>query len=74
MMTLDLAPKVQKALDEAGIRGKVQAEQTPVPGVVRLTGQVPAEDERLRADQIARSVDEVLDVMDEIKIGTGRGR
>ena len=69
MEPIDLAMSVRRVLESAGIAGRVQVETTPVPGVLRLTGQVVSEDERLRADQAARGVDGVLDVMDEITLG-----
>ena len=72
MGELDLAARVHDALQEAGIGGKVSVEQTTIPGVVKLIGRVVSEDERLRADQAARSLDDVLDVIDEIALGASR--
>jgi osmotically-inducible protein OsmY len=67
-----LLEAVEKALQGAGIAGKVQVEKTPISGVVRLLGQVVSEDERLRADEAARGVEGVLDVIDEISITSRR--
>lgn len=65
----DLVANAQAAIDEARIAGRVTVELSPVPGVVRLLGQVVSEVERLRADQAARSAEGVMDVIDDITLG-----
>ncbi len=65
----DLVANAQKAVDDAKIAGRVTVTLSPVPGVVRLQGQVVSEGDRLRADQAARSAEGVMDVIDDIILG-----
>jgi len=75
MSDVELTALVQKAVDDAGVGGRVKVEPTSVPGMVKLIGEVVSEDDRLKADQAARSVEGVVEVMDEIGIGrAGIGR
>ena len=69
----ELSSAVQCALDGTGIGGHVRSEPSSTPGVVRLVGRVVSEDDRLKADQVARSVEDVVDVIDEIVL-SGRER
>ena len=69
MMNLDLSAAIRQVLADAAIEGRVKVETTGAPGVFRLVGEVFSEEEKLRADQTVRSVDGVLDVMDEISVG-----
>jgi len=74
MENADLVSAVQRALDQAGIGGRVTVQSARVPGVVKLLGNVVSEEDRLRADETARSVEDVMDVLDEITLGASRLR
>jgi osmotically-inducible protein OsmY len=63
----DVADAVQKSLKDAGYKD-VSVSQDRDKGVVKLTGSVPAEQDKARAEQIARSLAAGQVVADEIAV------
>jgi hyperosmotically inducible periplasmic protein len=65
--TPDVAANIRQSIDQAGIKN-VSVEQDKTKGIVTLNGRVPADADKARADQIARSVAQGEVVANQIEV------
>src|SRR5438445_13818278 len=63
----DVAGNVRRSIEQAGIKN-VSVDQDRTKGVVTLNGRVPAEGDKARADQIARSLAQGQVVANQIEV------
>src|SRR5258706_1133805 len=63
----DVADSIRKSLDQSGLKD-VSVSQDRDKGVVTLTGHVPADSDKSKAESIAKSIAEVQVVADQIAV------
>jgi len=63
----EVAGNIRHAIDQAGIRN-ISVDQDRLKGVVTLGGHVPADADKARADQIARSLSQGQVVANQIEV------